>query len=297
VPSLTEIDVVRGADRYQTIRLTDEAGDAVTTFTGSATLAVTVWAGDATASITAGAAPTATWVDATAGTVQLYFAAAFTTLLTPGEYPVALSVTASGKTYTRRVGTLVVTPSAGSTAAGATYCTFDDMLSYAPWLPRLVADADGMLQAGLAEQRALSRDWLNHQIIERARRDITEQYRRHAPVNAATELDITTGVDAGYDWGPSIYPEPSIRTQVESIRTLLTNTNTTFLMTGDGLPARITANYAIHLACEGQLSGGDAPDYQAFGRAALGRAVVALAGFTARIDSDSDGTADYEITP
>jgi hypothetical protein len=294
--SLTDIQVVKGATRYQPIILTDDAGQAITTFTSSATLTLEVWSGDDTAPFTTGGGPTASWLDATAGSVRLEFPAEFTETLTPGSYPVVLTIEAGGVTRKNRVATLWVTAAPGSATAGAVYCTFDQVLTYAPWMPRLIGDSEG-LQANLAEQRAQARAWLNEQLIGRVRRDVSDQYRRHAPVSAATELNITTGVDAGYDWGPSIYPEPSIRAQVEGIRTLLANTTTTYLMADDGVAARITAKQAIYLACESQLPGGDAPAYQDFGRRMRGEATLELAGWTARIDTDADGVADYEITP
>lgn len=294
--SLVEITAVKGADVRQPIVLWDDQGRAVTTFTSSATLSLAVWAGDDLPAVTTGS-PSAEWIDAAAGTVRLIFPAAFTDALSVGAiYTVNLTITVGTidpLVYTRPVAKLYILPEPGVATVGATYCTYDDCLTYASWLPRMQADS-AMLQTTLTEQRVLARRWLDNAIIERARRDVSEQYRRHAPVSATEGPTISSGVDAGYDWGPSIYPEPSIQTQVEAIRTALANN---YLMTTDGMARKITAHYAIYLACDGQLPGGDTPDYQEFGRRHLGYATIALAGYTARIDTDADGTADYEITP
>lgn len=145
-------DCVIGADRKFALTLRDGNDDAVTTYTSGATLAASVWAGD---DVAQALAPTATWINATAGTVQLALAAADTANLSPGLYQVLLTVTAGGIASSRPVLWLNMLSKAGSGTAPTTYCTYDHMRQIAgEHLASLQTSSD---QAGFAEQRHRAR--------------------------------------------------------------------------------------------------------------------------------------------
>lgn len=153
--------VLQGADFARTITILDRDGDAVTTFTGAATLAATLWPGDDQASLLT---LTSTWVSAPAGTVRISATAAQTATLTPGTYPVRLAITASGVVSSAVVFMLEALAAPGTALVPPSYCSFKDMLAIVPWINELTTVED---QSGFAEQRGAAREWLDAVILSK----------------------------------------------------------------------------------------------------------------------------------
>lgn len=128
---------------------------AITTYTGSATFTAYFYRGDDQASIFT---PTCAWTDAAAGKFSVTLPAASTTGLAEGTYRLDVFITEDGiKSHAVRASVEVLA-TAGSGTAPTTYCTYENMLQYAPWLRDMVDTAED--QAGFAEQRGQARKWL-----------------------------------------------------------------------------------------------------------------------------------------
>lgn len=128
---------------------------AITTYTSSATFTAYFYRGDDQASLFT---PTCAWTSATAGTFSVTLPASSTASLAEGTYRLDVFITEGGiKSHAVRASVEVLA-TAGSGTAPATYCTYEDMLKYAPWLRTMVDTAED--QAGFAEQRGQARKWL-----------------------------------------------------------------------------------------------------------------------------------------
>lgn len=272
------IECVAGADRSAVLTLRDALGAAVTSYTGSATLAATCWPGD---DRPAAFAPTATWLDAAAGTIALGCAAADTATLDPGDYPVLLAITASGRTAKQVVATLRILAAPGSGTAPAVYGSYDELLRYAPWLARLKADSD---QAGFAEQRARARTWFDS-LIQRHWRGDRGYYGGQSPDDSLDYL---------YDRGRP-YRTGAISTTLQGWldagRLVLTGP------TGAAI-RECVARKAIALVCAPQLGSPDKEtSYQALARRFAREADALASQITAEIDTTPtpDGVGDLAI--
>ena len=128
-------------------------------FTTGYTLVATVWKGNDTAAIIH---PTATWVDAPNGSLKLAFQDADTASLEFGVYDWCVDATFSGRTGRIAQGTILVTETAGTTAARPTYCELSDLLKYAPWINDIQY---GNVVEGFADQRADAREWYDGVVL------------------------------------------------------------------------------------------------------------------------------------
>lgn len=153
----TTVDIPRGTEADRIFQVRDPSGSAfgpaltpanVSPFTGSETLAASVWAGDETASL---ATPTATWDDATIGTILVSFAAADTSGLSLGTYQGQVTATSAGKTGRVLRFQVKLTPVPGTQTVALAFTVTDDLLRYANW----IEDLQGERQvAGFAEEQA-----------------------------------------------------------------------------------------------------------------------------------------------
>jgi len=296
---MASLEAIRGADRAWKLTLIGGDGVALTSFAGTETLASSCWTGD---DQEASFSPTATWIDASEGTIRLSVAGSQTTDLSPGTYNLQLSITSGGVTVKQNLPGLRILPSPGTAEPPATYCTLDDLRRVAAWVDQLQdLDTD---QTGFAEQRAIAWQWLVLQVMARFRRIQSGQARlgsSWAALDAEFDSSSTTtlGYDSGPGSGPSSVPDATIRT---AETTLLGYLDDGLLMTADdspdrGLSRRIMAHYAMAEICQPQI--GNAPgsetSYQLLATQFRNRAIGMLGGWRARIDTASDGTVGLEL--
>lgn len=274
-------------------------------FDGTETFAAKVWTGDDQPSLVDLAPRWATagdgmeFSDNPAGldspVLLLPVPAASLASLSPGLYRVQILINPGVDDVEAFLDLIEFTAAAGSATAVKVYCGFDDCRRLLPIVAQLIG-RDPSLQSDLAEPRAWARQWLNRQLLCRAARILEQQRDRHEPVARTNPIVPTGGVDAGPEWGPSVYPDTTFRDQLAAIAALLDDDR---LMTDDGSAATITAHYALYLACDAQLGGGQEgsseTDWQAIAAKHRKRANQALRGYDARIDSDGDGVADYVL--
>lgn len=104
---------------------------------------------------------TPTWGNPAEGTVNVALTAAETATLDPGQYLIQVGLADKSADFFE--GFLVVTYSAGLSSLPATYCAYDDLLSYAPWIMKLQSENQ---VAGFAIERGLARGWLDNIIIQ-----------------------------------------------------------------------------------------------------------------------------------
>lgn len=220
-----------------------------------------VWAGDdAESALT----PSVTWETAP-NVVAVEIDAA---TLSRGEYQ--CRITDSGDADVAW-WTLRVLPAPGTADAPATYCSFDDLLLYAPWLAELAsADSD---QGGFVEQRGRARQWIDAAIQRRWRPPA------YGPISlSATTVWLGTPSDPT---GPSTWLQD--------------------LLDDDGLVVsaairEAAAKFAVSLVCGAQL--GDARAGTSYGSLAVryhAEAEAALASTSVQIDVDDDGDPDLVI--
>ena len=144
-----------GTDRTYKFTMYSQSGSLFTDFTSSATVTGRVWRGDDQAVLLT---LTGDATDAATGIVYVPFTASNTTSFEEGLYRFDVLAAEGGVTRTVFDGRLEVSAKPGSATAPTTYCTYEDMKRYAPWIGDL-ADADED-QQGFAEQRHQARLWL-----------------------------------------------------------------------------------------------------------------------------------------
>lgn len=260
------IRCTRGGYAKQALQVIDETGAEVGGFSGSETLAAQVWQGEDNAALFA---PTATWKNATLGTVNLEFAEADTADLDPGYYPVMLTITMGGHSVPRRVATLVIEEAPGSATAGAVYCTPRHMLDYAPWLERLI---NPRTVTGWLKERARARSWLDDAILNTDRPDWGHYGR--------LPVDASFGAASG-GWGLNgdTYPDKWLRDQLAA----------DYLIVRDWV-IEATARKAVSFVCENQL--GEASEGTSYQTLAMRYSAIAdsvLLANVAEIDTNGDG--------
>lgn len=250
-------------DMAWTITAKDSSGNVVA-FSASDALEAIVWQGSDSASLFA---PTPTWISAPAGTIKLSVGHAQTSALTPGVYPLEVSVIPNGTTQRLRVldAWLALTSSPGSSTLPAVYCSYAD-LTYAgggSWLD-LIRQREGL--ANFTKERAMARAWLDTLIIKKFRP--WEPYR-----GDGSTWSLTSAVDARNP-------------------TLLGYLTSNYLLVTDDIK-QITALKSLELICRSRLTfeKGDTFASRAsyFKRLCDNRTLCT----TAEIDSNADGYADY----
>lgn len=260
------------------------------------TLACSVWLGNGRA---AAFAPAVSWVSASAGTGTIRMAAADTLALAPARYRGQVRVTDvsdSNRVFALFEFYLTLTDSPGTAVAEPVYGSLDGMRR------KSGEDLDGLLErSDLGDGNELlaeGRRGVDREVMSRARTIVETQAERHVPVEASDPVEITDGVDDGPSWGLSVYPDTSVRDQLDAIDGYLDDD---MLMT-TGARDRAAVDACEHLALAelfGRQTGqGDADEkYRALASKHRVLAARLLAGWTARIDTDDDGTADMELQP
>jgi len=165
---MDQITVRQGIYLPWQVTLQDNAGSVVTTYTVDNVPACKVWSGDNTA---VSANPTVAWIDPTAGTLLISFKQADTSSLTSGSYVCAVELALTGdligETLEVYRANLVVEDSPGTQVTPKTYCSYSDLLDYAPQIAKELADST---QTGFAEQRGKAKDWIDEVILAHAGR-------------------------------------------------------------------------------------------------------------------------------
>jgi hypothetical protein len=176
VPNPQILSQAQGTDRDYLVTLEDSSGAVITTFPGTDALTCRIWSGLDQATL---ASPTATWVNPLAGTIALRISAANLAGLLPGMYRIEGHVAHGGELFTFLDGSLQVTASPGTVAALSVYCTYNDVLLYAPQIGRLQDQQADLAQ--FAGERARACSWTNETILDgyrpqpgRARRHLNE---------------------------------------------------------------------------------------------------------------------------
>ena len=136
--------------------IVDQAGNVVTTYTGSEALRTLVWPGSAQPTTYT---PTTTWVTPVEGLLSILIPAADSASLAAGRYQVLTRVTAPSHDPVDGYGcTLDVLQAPGTDTPPTSYCAYSDLLSYGrSWLRQLQTSDD---DAGFAEQMGRARSWI-----------------------------------------------------------------------------------------------------------------------------------------
>lgn len=159
------ITVTMGRTLDQTITIMDSQDNPITTYSGTEALQGTIRPGR---SITPNLTFTPTWLSPANGTVSILINqttwASASPAITPGQYLISLTLTENTtlNVYDIYDGLLVVNYAAGTDTLPATYCAYDDLLSYAPWIQKLQTEVQ---VAGFAIERGIARGWLDQVII------------------------------------------------------------------------------------------------------------------------------------
>lgn len=155
--------VSQGFTLNEIITVRDSSDNPIVTYTGGEVLSGTVRAGRAMDPKIAGQGLvfTPTWAQVNAGTVNVVLSAAQTDTLPPGQYLMQVGLADNSANFYE--GWLVVNYSAGISVLPKTYCSYDDLLTYAPWITRLQTEFQ---VAGFAIERGLARAWLDNVIVQ-----------------------------------------------------------------------------------------------------------------------------------
>jgi hypothetical protein len=129
------------------------------------------------------------------------------------------------------------------------------------------------------------------QCLERARKILDDQAKRHGPILEVDAIEPTTGYDDGPAWGPSILPDTTIRDQLDTIEGHLTSGK---LIKTDRYK-RAVAFRAASLICQAQCGPDKDTPYWSLRDRYQDQYIRTLAGLTFEIDTDTDGVADFTI--
>ena len=268
-------------------------------FDGTEAFELTLWAGDdRTPALQSGTA--IEWIDhvntaTDPPRVKVTLARDDIDGLTPGTYYIrgVVNPTTDDRDLWAPGSTIELQAVAGTAVVPETYCTFDDMLRLSgDLLTNLQEDAD---QSGFVEQRHEAYLWTNQTVLNRARAILDRQLESHLPVAALDAIDIAAGVDAGPDWGPSIYPDTTVEDQMDDIAGYLEDG---FLLTDTHADkAMVTANamYALSEVYRRQI--GRDESYRSKADYWHERAVKKLFSWTARLAIDAEHTLIHRIGP
>jgi hypothetical protein len=260
------IDAVAGADRSVSLTLKTAAGDTITTYTTAATVAAKVWPGGDRA---AKWEPTVDKTSIASGVVVVSWSDSDTLAVAPALYRLQLSITAGTSTAIVHPALVRLRPGVGTTAEPSTYCSFDDVERYAPWIDTVIADS-ASIESDLGEHRQRACSWLNDRIIRRAERD------------GWALANVTS-------W-------PSGQTSRDQFRSWL---EAGYLMTtgrrGD-VVREIAARMTVAMVCEPLLGTGpgDTP-YQAIARRYAATADALALNYDAELDTDGDGAVNVVV--
>jgi hypothetical protein len=157
-------EVFQGSSLPIPATICDSTGTPIA-YAGSEALATTLWpGGNRSASYSV---PTS-WTTPASGLILISIPSADTAALAPGKYRLLTRVTVPGfDPQDAYECSVEVKAFAGTVAAPPTYCAYDDMLEFAPWVAA-VADADAD-ETGFEAQRAQARRDIDEAVISNYR--------------------------------------------------------------------------------------------------------------------------------
>jgi hypothetical protein len=295
------IEAYRGAAvrRKLTIRNPPD-GSVVAGFTNAAALTCECWAGDDQAAVLA---PSVSWINPAAGKVLFSIATGATSAVPAGLYDLVLVVVGATGTYRYPVGKLRLIPTAGTATPPPVYCEAEDVEDLAAgWVEQLRKLSTGSGLENWLRQRAEARRFVDRTVMARAKRVLEDQARRHGPLLAVDPILPSSGYDAGPQWGDSTIPDTTLRDQLAAFRGYLVAGQLMCTANGndpqdldDGKVARIAAHYTLYLILNGRVGMVEKTPYQALARQHKGWAIAEAIGWTALIDTNGDGKADYVL--
>jgi hypothetical protein len=271
-----QIEVVQGATgSFLAVLKGDSSTGASTTlvYQGTETLEVSAGYGDTRAAAFVGAA---TWDDAATGSVSIVFTPTVTAAATPCVYRIYLTVTAGSVVDRHQIALLRVLPTPGATAVSGTYCSFDDVLRFAPYVMDLIGSYPDM-QSDLAEHRARARSWLDDAILSAYRPEQTGDW---------WGFDGNTIVRSGSGWNTrgDVPPDMTMRGYLDDDMLVVRDKT-----------KEITARMTLFYLMEPMLGGpNDKHTYHGLATYHRKMACSLLAGYVAEIDTSdpADGEPD-----
>lgn len=243
--------------------------------------------------------PTVTWIDPLGLGTNLYrvlvsFAAADTASLAPGLYQVLGWVVADGRTRELFSAPLEILPGGGSDASPRVYCQGPDLGNYGGgrWFRQLqTLESD---KTDFLAERGRAADWVHEQILAEFRAKQLDHKRRGGPLVNFAPIFAGVGYDQGPDWGPSAQPDYVIQTAENAMRGYLAAGN--LISAGDTRLAEMTARYALYLLADRQPGLAEKGiSWDLVARKFRDQAIGLLVGWVARIDTDGDGIANFEL--
>jgi hypothetical protein len=278
------VEAVAGGDESRVFLLKSGNGDVVTTYTEAAELLAEVWTGDDQETLFE---PTVEWESVDEGKVRITFASADTETLAEGDYPVMLSITASGLTAKRRIALLRVSLAPGTAEPRPVYCTYGDMLRYAGGLAADLGDISD--QTGFADERADARSEIDETLMSRVEWQLTNRVQRADPFHA---WDFTR------TWNPTLDSDGGNTSELEDFRDYLSDGK----LRTDARLKEIAARLSVALVYDRQSASGAAViagrgnEFKATAAEFRRRALMMLYGWVGWIDADEDGVYEYKLT-
>ena len=227
-------------------------------------------------------APGVSWIDATVAKYQIVIAGAQSATLTPGTYYVqAIATRGSLNTLISPPKLAIeILPAPGTAAALKSYCTYRDMLRFAPWVARLQGQVD---LAGFAQERQDARDWFE---------DLLYRHYRGGQ-GVAADYFFIPGISFGARWwgnGPNVFRSGARSAALQG------------WLDADGLlitseVIKANAAYAIAQVAKGQIVPGNDKSnvYAGFYAHFESLAENTASLITAELDTDADGITDTVI--
>lgn len=269
-----------GSDDDKTLQITSDGTSPVTSYLNTDTLTADFWPGADQPAYAS--APTVSWIDASVAKFLVSFPASVTSGLSIGIHQCRVKATRGTRTTTIAQFGVELTEAPGSATALKTYCSYADLLKYAPWVAKLQDSQD---QAGFARERNDARLWFE---------DLIHRHWRGGQ-GLSPDLYFVPGVAFG---GLARYVTV-FRTGARST-TLQTWLDTGGLNGGDGLISTtrtIEANacYAISRIAGNQVSPLKDSTYGHFATLFGARAESVASLITVEIDSTNDGISDEYV--
>lgn len=268
----------------------------LTAFLASDTLGGKVWPGGDLPDLFT---PTLTWIDpGNVGSnlyrVKVSFAGTDTASLAPGLYQVLGWVVAGGVKRPLFAAPLQILPAGGSAVAPLVYCSGTDLTNFGGgrWFRKLqTAESD---ETDFLADRGRAAAWIHEQILAEFRARQLDHKRRGGPLVNFAPIFAGVGYDQGPDWGPSAQPDYVIRDSETTLRGYLAAGQ--LMSAGDTRLAEIAARYTLYLVTDRQPGLAEKGiSWDLVARKFQAQAIERLVGWVARIDTDADGVADFEL--
>ena len=284
MPARLTLQVVQGCARDFQLQVASPVNQAAwsdsnpSPFLTTDTLSTTIWAGEDQPSVLT---PTTTWVDYVAGTFQVSVTNSQSASLLPAAYRLQTTATRAGKSASIANCRFEVLSAAGSAATIPVYATFEDMLTYAPWIQDLQDDND---EAGFLKERGRARSWLDDVIVA-----------RYKPGSLAPQLGQpgfgSFFMGLGQSVASDCYPTKWLRDQLKANSGV---GGTTALICYDQV-IEIVSKRALYYVLSAQVSAKGENPFGQKAREFRAEASNLAKLLRAEVDMNGDGYADYII--